>query len=86
MAFGQFAGNQVMPRLNLSISESFTPSAKTMPGSHGRRVRCLPGVEVAGAASQGQGPASIFVKVAVAAGLVAAFASAPAIWRLLRFP
>ncbi len=70
-----------MPRLNLSMSENFSPSARTQPG--GRRVRSLNGVEVAEERSVARGVVAIVGTAAALLGIGVGIAWSPSILRLL---
>jgi hypothetical protein len=70
-----------MPRLNLSMSDNFSPSARTQPG--GRRVRSLSGVEIAEERRVTRTVASLALKAGAVAAIAAAAWSSPLILRLL---
>ncbi|PPD45810.1 MAG: hypothetical protein CTY15_02835 [Methylocystis sp.] len=85
-AIGQFAGNELMPRLGLSINESFDNRPKAPKSDqYGRRVRTLDGVRVAGEREAPPVFTSTFARVTLTLTLIATIATALAMWRLFTF-
>lgn len=75
-----------MPRLGLSISETFD-SKRTVarPDRYGRRVRHVNGVEYV--AEKREKPLrSLFFKITATLALLAIIAMSAALWRLFSFP
>jgi hypothetical protein len=84
--FGQSGGIETMPRLGVTIHDSFGRRQQaSKPDSYGRRVRQVRGVEVA--AESGTPMFSpLFLKLTMTLSLVAIAAASLAAWRLFTFP
>lgn len=76
-----------MPRLGLSISESYDRRPKApKPDQYGRRVRTVEGVRVVGAREQRPIFTPLYFKVTAALVLLATASISLAMWRLFNFP
>jgi hypothetical protein len=71
-------GNQAMPRLGLSVSDSFGRQAKTKANSYGRQIRHVEGLRVVGARDYFW----LFLKATLMLALIATATTSIAIWRL----
>jgi len=75
-----------MPRLGLSINESFVKSPKPpKPDQYGRRVRAVSGVRVVNEREAPPVFTSLFFKVTLTLALLATLATSLALWRLFSF-
>ncbi|MCC3244401.1 hypothetical protein LG047_03520 [Methylocystis sp. WRRC1] len=76
-----------MPRLGLSISESFDARRKvSKPDRFGRRVRHVNGVYHVGEKPERPLFGPLFLKLAFALSIIAMLAMSLAMWRLFHFP
>lgn len=76
-----------MPRLGLSVSESFDrrPSAPK-PDPYGRRPRRVEAVRIAGEDRTPSLFSPVFIKLTASLAVIAAVAVSIAAWRLFTFP